>query len=178
MDALATLTSFNWNGWTALLVASVIIWLGVFCTLLPVIPGTLLAWIGVLVHRIWMGPAESVPWWFVGVGALVVSLSFAVDYAFTFWGVRRFGASWKGALGAIVGGIIGIAFGPLGIFVFSVAGAMLFEFIEVRDKCRAVKAGFGTLVANLASILARLAMTTAYAAAFYLCLPAYPWSIW
>jgi uncharacterized protein YqgC (DUF456 family) len=177
MTVLASLTSFDWSGWTAFLVASVILWLGVFCTLLPVIPGTLVTWIGVFVHKIWLGD-ESVSWWFVGAGAVVTALSFGIDYLFTFYGVRRFGASWKGALGAVVGGFLGFAFGPLGIFLGSVAGAIVFEFIEVRDKCRALKAGMGTLVANLASILARLALTTAYAVAFYLCLPVYPWSLW
>ncbi|HNX04681.1 MAG TPA: DUF456 domain-containing protein [Opitutales bacterium] len=178
MTVFAALTSFGWNSWTAFVVASAIIWLGVFCTLLPVIPGTVLTLAGVIVHRLWMGADESVSWWFVGIGVVVTLLSFAVDYAFTIWGTRRFGASWKGALGAIVGGVLGFPFGPLGIFLGSVAGSMIFEFIEVRDKCRALKAGVGTLVANLASILAKLVLTTAYAIAFYLCLPVYPWSLW
>lgn len=178
MTTLGTLTSFGWNSWTALIVASFVIWIGVFCTMLPVVPGTVVTWLGMVLHRLWMGPDESVSWWFLGAGIVVILLSFGADYAFTLWGTRRFGASWKGALGAFVGGILGIAFGPLGIFLFSIAGSMVFEFIEVRDKCRAVRAGVGTLVANLASILAKLVITSAYAVAFYLFLPAYPWSLW
>jgi uncharacterized protein len=169
--------TFGWNSWTAFFVASAIIWFGVFCTFLPVIPGTLVTWIGVLVHRLWMGPDKSVSWLFVALGVVVVIAAQAMDYAVTLWGAKRFKTSWKGALGAILGGIVCVPLGPFGIFIGSIVAAMFFEWIEFRDKCRAIKAGVGTLISNLLSILGKLAMTVAYAVAFYYFLPVYPWSL-
>lgn len=170
--------SFGWSDWGAFILASLIIWLGVFSTLLPVVPGTLITWIGVLVHRLWLGADKSVPWWFLLVGVGVVVLSFLADYVVTWFGAKYFGASWKCALGAVAGGILGAYFGPLGIILGSVLLAMVFEYIEVRDKCRAIKAGVGTLVANILTLLGKLTLTATYAAAFYFVLPGYPWSLW
>jgi uncharacterized protein len=169
--------SFGWEASGAFIVASAVIWLGVYCTLLPVVPGPLVTWLGVLLHRLWLG-ADSVSWIFVGVGLVLMIGAQVIDYAVTLWGVRRFGTSWKGGLGAILGGICGIPFGPLGIIVGSVVIAMLFEWIELRDKCRVLKTGVGTLVSNLAAIFAKLTLTAAYAVAFYIFLPVYPWSLW
>ena len=170
--------SFGWADWAAFLVASAFLWIGVFSTLLPVVPGTLVTFIGVIVHRVWMGGERSVPLWFLVVGALVVVISFLADYVLTWFGAKYFGASWKCALGAILGGFIGVYFGPLGIILGSVILAMVFQYIEVRDKCAAIKAGVGTLVANLLSLFAKLVLTAAYAVAFYFVLPVYPWSLW
>jgi uncharacterized protein len=169
---------FGWDIWLAFFVASAIIWSGVFCTFLPVIPGTLVTWLGVLIHRLWLGPERSVSWIFIGVGVVVVIAAQLMDYAVTLWGATRFKTSWKGALGAIIGGVAGVPLGPLGILLVSVLAAMLFEWIEFRDKARALKAGAGTLVANLLSMFGRLLLTISYAVAFYLFLPTYPWSVW
>lgn len=169
--------SFGWNEWGAFLVASVIIWIGVFATILPVVPGTFITWIGVLVHRLWLGE-DSVSWWFVGIGLFIVVMSQMADYVVTWFGAKYFGASWKCAAGAILGGFVGLYFGPLGIILGSVLFAIVFEYIEVRDKCRAMKAGLGTLVANLLSIFGKLVVTAAYAITFYFMMPTYPWSLW
>jgi uncharacterized protein YqgC (DUF456 family) len=170
--------SFGWSDWGAFIIASLVIWLGVFCTLLPVVPGTLITFLGVLVHRLWLGGDKSVPWWFLLVGVGVVVLAFLADYVVTWFGAKYFGASWKCALGAVVGGILGAYFGPLGIILGSILLAMVFEYIEVRDKCRAIKAGVGTLVANILTLFGKLVLTATYAAAFYFVLPVYPWSVW
>jgi uncharacterized protein len=169
---------FGWDIWLALVVASAIIWGGVFCTFLPIVPGTLVTWLGVLIHRLWLGPEKSVSWIFIGVGVLVVIAAQAMDYAVQFWSAARFKTSWKGALGAIIGGVAGVPLGPLGILLFSIVFAMIFEWIEFRDKARAINAGVGTLVANLLSIMGKLALTVSYAVAFYIFLPTYPWSMW
>ena len=170
--------TFGWNIWLAFIVVSAILWLGVFCTFLPVVPGTFVAWLGVLIHRLWMGPTRSVSWTFVIVGILVVALAQGLDYAVTFWGAKRFGTSWKGAFGAVLGGILCIPLGPFGIILGSIGLAMIFEWIEFRDKCQAIRAGMGTLVANLLAIAGKLVLTLSYVAAFYFFLPLYPWSLW
>jgi len=71
--------TLGWGCWGAFIVASVIIWLGVFCTLLPVVPGPIIAWIGVLVHRLWLGADESVSWTFLIVGLVLMIVAHPDD---------------------------------------------------------------------------------------------------
>lgn len=165
-----------WNLWGAFLVASLILWLGVFCTLLPVLPGTMIAWLGVLVHRLWLGGSASVPWWFVALGLGLVIFAQLVDYLAVLWGARKFGTSWKGGLGAVVGALVGVFFGLPGLLIGPIVGAVLFEWIELRDKSRAMNAGIGTMLGGLAAIFLKLLMTVAYAGAFYFFLPFMPWN--
>ena len=169
--------TFGWSTWGAFTVASVVIWTGVFCTLFPYVPGPLIAWAGVLVHRLWMH-GDSVSWWFVGLGFFLMLTAQFSGYALTLLKVRRFGVTWKCAVGALTGAAGGAFFGPLGIILGSFVLAMLFEWIDLRDKCRDTGADTTTLVANLVAVFCKVVMTAAYGVAFYLFLPVYPWSMW
>jgi hypothetical protein len=132
------------SAWTAFIVACLIICFGVFATVLPVLPGTLIVWLGVLVHRLWMGE-DSVSWPFVGVAFLLVVVAQVFDTILSIWGAKSFGSTWKGALGGIVGGLVGIFLGPMGMLVGTIVGAVLFEWIELRNSGRAAQAGLGTI---------------------------------
>jgi len=167
--------SIDWNAWTAIVTTSLILFVGVLFTVIPVIPGTLIVWLGVLLHRVWMGPEASVTWTFILIGLTVVVFAQVLDILMTYWGAKRFGASWKGALGAALGGIVGLSLGPLGMIAGTFLGAVLFEWLNVRDHCRAVKAGVGTLVGTLAAMFAKLGLSVGLALCFYFYLPTFPW---
>lgn len=140
-------------------------------TLLPILPGTLIAFCGVLLHKLIMQDA-SVSWWFVGVSFILVVASIVLDWVATWWGARRFGASWQGALGALVGGIVGAIFFNLpGIILGPVVGAFLFEWIHRRNSRDATRAGFGTLVGGLLAMSVKFAMTMGIAVGFFFALP-------
>lgn len=160
----------DWNGALAMTVVVLVFLVGFIGTLLPILPGTLIAFAGVLVHRLWMGPA-SVSWNFVGMAAGLAVFSMVVDFAASWWGAKRFGASTRGALGAVFGGVVGIFFGLPGLLIGPLLGAFLFEMIERRPAGEAARAGVGTVVGGLLGLACKIMATIAIIGGFFLALP-------
>jgi len=73
------------------------------------------------------------------------------------WGTKKFGGSKYGARGATVGLIIGLFFGPPGIIIGPLVGAIVGELIFRDDFNYALKAGFGSLLGFLTGIGLKLA---------------------
>ena len=80
--------------------------LGLIGAVLPVLPGPILIWLGVLVWA-WADGFVAVNWWTLGVLGLLAALAWASDLFFTTTLSRRAGVSWRAIAGALVCGIIG-----------------------------------------------------------------------
>lgn len=155
----------------ALLTVTCLIALGLLGTLLPILPGTVLAFGGIVLHKAWVGEA-SVPWSFVLFALLLTVLTLLVDAWGSWWGARRFGASWKGAMGAVLGGLGGLVFfGLPGLLMGPILGAILFELLDCRSAPEATRAGLGTLLGAVLAFFIKLGLTVAMVAGFYLSLP-------
>ena len=141
---------------------------GLAGTIVPVLPGTVIAFAGVLIHKLWMGP-ESVSWGFVGFCALLAVSTLVFDWLFTWWGAKRYGATWKGALGAVLGGLAGMLFvGPVfGLVLGPILGAIVFELIDGRSRPEALRAGWGTLVGGVAAFAVKLVCTLGIIGGFF-----------
>lgn len=145
--------------------------LGLVGIILPVLPGLALIWAGVLIHKIWLGP-ESVPWWFLVFATALLLLGFLLDLLCTWWGARRFGSSWLGALGAVAGGLLGLLLVSLpGLILGTVGGAILCEFIQQGHPRLAVRAGLGAVIGTFFGILAKGLLAIILIVSFFLCLP-------
>ncbi len=96
----------TWIEYTALSISSLIFLLGLASSLLPVVPGSLIVWSGVIIHKLWLGDA-SVSWKVVIITGLITLVAQATDFLMSVWGARKFGASCKGAVGALLGAFIG-----------------------------------------------------------------------
>ena len=146
--------------YAALTVTILIFLVGIITTVLPILPGTVITFGGVLVHKLWMGP-DSVSWTFVLVCAGLAAASLAFDTLFAWWGAKRYGASWKGALGAIVGGILGIfLLTPIiGLIFGPIIGAVGFELLDGRTRQEAARAGWGTFLGTLAATAVKMLCT-------------------
>jgi uncharacterized protein YqgC (DUF456 family) len=113
----------------ALTVAVLFFVVGVTASLLSILPGTFIAWLGVVIHKVWLWE-DSVSWGFFAFATVLAILAQLVDLAATWWGARRFGATWRGALGAVTGGILGAVFFNLpGIVLGPIAGAVAAELL-------------------------------------------------
>jgi uncharacterized protein YqgC (DUF456 family) len=154
----------------SLILATSLIALGLLGTLLPILPGTVIAFAGIVVHKLLLGDA-SVSWEFVAIAFGITLLTLVIDAWCTWWGARRFGASWKGAVGAVLGGLFGLIFFNLpGLILGPIAGAVLFELLDNRTGEEAVRAGAGTVVGALVAFVLKIGLTTGMAAAFYIAL--------
>jgi hypothetical protein len=113
---------------------------GVF---LPVLPGTLLVFLGLLVAASADG-FQKVGWIPIAILGLLAASSYVIDLVASAHGTRRVGASKHAAVGALVGSIVGLFFGIPGILIGPFAGAAIGEFLVRRDVKQAGKAGLGT----------------------------------
>ncbi len=129
--------------------------LGIIGCLVPVLPGPLLSFIGlILLHFTRFGHFTIPTLIILGAIAVVVTV---MDYIVPVCGTKRFGGSKYGTRGATVGLIIGIFLGPMGIIFGPLIGAFVGEMIFRDDIGYAIKAGFGSLLSFVTGIGLKLA---------------------
>ena len=120
--------------------------LGIVGAVVPVLPGPLLSYCGLLciTAASFSGTGAATLWIWGGV-TLAVTLA---DYLLPAWMAKRFGGSRAGAVGATVGAIAGIfLFPPVGILLGPFAGALLGELLhDSNDTARAVRVGIGSFL--------------------------------
>lgn len=139
-----------------LLLALLLMALGIAGSILPGLPSTPLVLIAALAHKIYFGEAGA-DWWVILMLGLMTVLSLALDYLASVYGAKRLGATWRGAVGAIVGGLIGLFFNLPGILLGPFLGAMLFEMVGGREWKAASRAGLGATLGLLAGAIGKLA---------------------
>ncbi len=128
---------------------------GLAGSVLPGIPSTPLILLAAIGHRLWFGAASVGNWSLAILGALM-ALSLVMDYLASMAGAKRLGATWRGVLGAIVGGLVGIFFSLPGILLGPFLGALLFEMIGGREWKEAARAGLGAVMGLFAfSVIVR-----------------------
>jgi len=128
--------------WMALLV----MFIGLLGTLLPVLPGTPLIFLGALGYGIFEGFQKVTPLILVVLFILVI-FTFVVDYLAGVVGAKNYGASRFGTWGALIGGIVGlIVLNIPGLLLGPFVGAVAGEIIGGRKPDEALKVGFGTVV--------------------------------
>ena len=141
--------------WFAAIVAMAI---GLIGTVLPVIPGTTIILAAAVVHRCGVGAENGMSWWGIAGLVLLTLLSYALDFASSYFGAKYFGATRWGVAGAVIGGIIGIFTGFVTLLVLPIAGAILGELIAGKRMISAGKAGWGTLLGTLAGMIGKLGL--------------------
>ena len=140
--------------------AALLVALGLAGLLLPALPGAPLIFLG-LVAAAWAEDFAHVGWGWLALLAVLAALSYAVDFAATALGAKRFGASPRAVLGAVLGGFAGLFFGPIGLVLGPFVGATLGEFTVRRDFEAAQRAGFGATLGLLLGGVAKLALAFA-----------------
>lgn len=142
----------------ALLLAVALFILGLVGTLLPLLPGPVLIYAGMLLYGALTGFATLDANFFLLQGMALLFL-FTLDFLATAAGSRRFGGSKQAALGAVVGTLFGFfIFGPFGIILGPFLGAVIVEFIRGKQPNQAITAGFGTIIGLLGGTAIKLSI--------------------
>jgi uncharacterized protein YqgC (DUF456 family) len=152
-------------------VTLVLMAVGLIGTVLPVFPGTIIILGAAILHRIMLGPEKSLGWAGLGLLVLLTIASYAVDFAGSWLGARRFGATRWGGFGAVAGAIVGIFFGLPGLLVGPVVGALAGEIIGGMKLIDAGRASWGALLGNLAAMLGKLVIALAMVSWFLVATP-------
>ena len=93
----------------------------------------------------------------VTMGIFTILLSI-LDYAIPVFGAKKFGASKFGIWGSIIGMLVGfIFFPPFGIFIGAFFGAFAGELLKGKNTKKALRAGWGSFIGNIAAIGVKLA---------------------
>lgn len=155
--------------WITLSVATLIFMVGLVGSLLPVVPGSFIVWLGVIVHRLWMGADASVTWKIVILTGILTLFGQIVDFLMGIWGARKFGASWKGAVGAFVGAFVGFLVPPplFWLIVGPIAGAVVGELAAGRTFREGGKAGVGTVVGGIIAFALKFGISMCVIALFF-----------
>lgn len=137
--------------------ALLVMLVGLICTLLPAVPGPPLVLAAAVVHRLVFGQA-SINNLVLIILVLLTALALAFDFMASIFGTRKFGATWRGMVGAVVGGIIGLFFSLPGIILGPFLGAMLFEMVGDKEFKEAVHAGVGATVGLLLGVAGKFSI--------------------
>lgn len=149
-------------------IAIIIMAIGLIGTILPFVPGTTIILAAAIGHRLLVGPENGMNWWGLAGMVALALLSYVLEYASGYFGAKRFGATKWGLVGAILGGIIGIFTGFVLLLVLPIVGAIVGELIGGQRLVSAGKAGWGTLLGNLAGMIGKMAIAFAMVSLFLL----------
>ena len=144
-----------------IIIALFIMILGIIGSFLPVLPGPLTSWVGLLVVHF----TDAIP---VDKSFLIITLAIALfiwllDYIIPAIGTKRFGGSRYGMIGTTIGLITGlIAPIPGGIIIGPFVGALIGELINKSDSKTATRAAFGSFIGFLTSTFIKFLVAVVY----------------
>ena len=126
---------------------------GLVGSVIPWLPGPLFILAGAV---LWAFATDFAQ---IGVGRLAILaaialVTFLLNFVAGAAGARRYGGSRWGVVGALVGAVVGFFFGPLGLLIGPVGGAVAGELMRGADLEDSIRSGFGAVVGLLAGIVA------------------------
>jgi uncharacterized protein YqgC (DUF456 family) len=127
---------------------------GLAGSIVPALPGPPLVLIAAIGHRLFFGDHSTSALVLLCLVILTIG-SLVLDYFAGVYGAKRFGATWRGVLGAFVGGIVGLFFSIPGLIIGPFLGAMVFELIGGYKIDKASRAGLGATLGVFAGILGK-----------------------
>ncbi|MFK8058853.1 MAG: DUF456 domain-containing protein [Polaribacter sp.] len=145
-----------------LLLGFIFVCLGIIGSFLPILPGPLTSWIGLLLlHSTKIFPMN---WTFLGVTLGIAILIWILDYFIPAMGTKRFGGTKYGVYGTTIGLIIGLLSPiPFGMLLGAFFGALIGELLyDSKDTNRALKASFGAFLGFLASATIKFSIAAVY----------------
>lgn len=144
-----------------LILGAICIIVGFIGCILPIVPGTPISYIGLLLlHFSRFAEFEISTLFWLGLLTLIVLM---LDYIVPVWGTKKFGGSKYGTWGSGIGLIVGMFFlpaiGPFGIITVlggPFLGAFIGEKLGGKNSNAALRAAFGSFIGFLAGTFMKL----------------------
>lgn len=135
--------------------------------LLPIVPGAPVLFLGLLLGA-WAEDFQYIGFWTLLLLAVMAMLTYAVEFAASAFGVKKYGGSKRAMVGAVLGGIVGLFLGIPGILFGPFVGAVIGELSMQHSLDEASRAGFGTVVGLAIGLAGKFAIGIAMIGLFIL----------
>ena len=139
---------------TLAILGFLLVLIGFFGSILPVLPGPPISWTGFLLLKWTSYLGDRVEGYETALWVLLffVIVVTVLDYIVPVWGTKKFGGSKRGVWGATIGVVVGLFFGPLGIIIGPFLGAYIGEMSTGKKEKEALKAAWGSFVGFMAGV--------------------------
>lgn len=137
-----------------IVIAGVFVFTGFLGSVLPVLPGPPLSYLGLIILH--LSNVVQFSTTFLVVWAAIVIAIQLLDAFIPVWGTKRFGGSKRGVWGSTIGLIVGMFLGPVGIVAGPFLGALLGELSARKNTEDALKAAFGAFLGFVVGTVSKL----------------------
>ncbi len=143
------------------IIAALFMILGIIGSFLPVLPGPLTSWLGLLIVH--LTDAIPINKSFLFITLIIAILIWVLDYIIPAIGTKRFGGTKYGMIGTTIGLIVGLlAPIPGGIIIGPFVGALIGELLNKSDSKIATRAAFGSFIGFLVSTFIKFVVAVVY----------------
>lgn len=140
--------------WLIIILGILLTLAGVAGSLLPMLPGPPIAYLGVLIQQLRDPNPFSIT--FLLFWAAIVIITLILDYVIPAWGTKKFGGSRYGVWGSTLGFLAAFWMGPWGVIIGPFVGAFIGELLANQSSSNAMKAAIGSFVGFLAGSFVKL----------------------
>jgi len=121
------------------IVGFVCVIVGVMGSIVPVLPGLPISWVGLLLAH--LTSVVPMDYTYLGIWLAVAILVLVLDYVIPAMGTKKYGGSKYGVWGTTIGLIVGMFFPPIGFIVGPFLGAYIGEMVHQKDSKIASRIG-------------------------------------
>ena len=145
-----------------IVLASLFILLGIIGSFIPIIPGPLSSWSGLLILS--FSSSITISPFFLVLSFIIALFIFIIDNIISILGAKKFGGGKGSVIGSSIGLILGIIFlGPFGLLFGPFTGAFLGELYMNQDnKKGALKAAIGSLFGFITGVSLKFMISLAF----------------
>ena len=134
---------------------------GLIGSFVPIIPGPITSWLGLLTISFTSNIELSDK--FLLISFIIAVFVFFLDIIIPIVGLKRFGGTNKGMIGATIGLLIGFfVLGPFGIIIGPFIGAYSGERLGNLKVKKAIKASIGTLIGFIGGVTIKFTISLIY----------------
>ncbi len=142
--------------WLGLGLAIALFLMGLAGTIVPMLPGAPLIYIGFIVFGLFNDFTVFSTWFWIGELLLLI-LTLLIDYISGAVGTKKFGGSKAGVWGSVIGSIAGLfVLPPVGLLVGPIIGATIGELLNRRPLKQAIRIGFGSFIGLAGGVFGKI----------------------
>lgn len=143
-----------------------LVFAGLVGLLFPAVPGAPLIFAGLLLAA-WAEGFKYVGFGTIIVIAVIALLTMGVDLWATMFGAKKFGASKRAVIGALLGTVVGLFLGFPGVVFGPFIGAVIGELLAQKNLRQASRAGIGATLGLVLGAALKLALAFAMVGIFF-----------